>query len=404
MVNRRDVLRSIGMGAGVTAVSAGLPGLAFARTDSDAKFVLVVLRGAVDGLALAAPYGDGNYRKVRGELAIPDPGDSDGLLKLDGMFGLNPALTNVYESFLAGEATLVHAVASPYRERSHFDGQDLLESGATQVGGKRDGWLNRALSSFDSRMGEETAIALAPNTPLVLRGANSVTSWAPSKLPDADDSTLARLQRLYADDEFFSTRLQQALRSQDIAGEQMDMDKSGGRGNEGKQFGELMTSAARFLTTEGGPTIAVVELGGWDTHANQGSTTGALANRLGWLDTGLANLRNGLGAAWSETAIAVVTEFGRTVHVNGTRGTDHGTGTAALLMGGAIDGGNVIADWPGLGKSDLYAGRDLMPTTDLRSLFKTVLADHLGVPTSLIEHEVFPDSATARLIQDLIRT
>lgn len=404
MINRRDVLKSIGMGAGVSAMNAGMPGLALAKADSDAKFVLVVLRGAVDGLALAAPYGDGNYQKVRGELAIPAPGSNEGLLRLDGMFGLNPALTHVHESFLAGEATLVHAVASPYRERSHFDGQDLLESGATRVGGRRDGWLNRALSSFDSRLGEETAIALAPNTPLVLRGANSVTSWAPSKLPDADDRTLARLQRLYADDEFFSTRLRQALRSQDIAGEQMSMEKSGGRGNEGKQFGELMTAAARFLTTEGGPTIAVVELGGWDTHANQGSITGALANRLGWLDGGLANLRDGLDDAWDETVIAIVTEFGRTVHVNGTRGTDHGTGCAALLMGGAVDGGKVIADWPGLGKNDLYAGRDLLPTTDVRSLFKTVLAEHLGLPDSRLEQEVFPDSAAAGLIQGLIRT
>lgn len=404
MINRRDVLKSMGIGAGLTAIASGIPGVTFANSAGNSKFVLVVLRGAVDGLALAAPYGDGNYRKVRGELAIPNPGETDGLLKLDGLFGLNPALPGVHESFLAGQASIIHAVASPYRERSHFDGQDLLESGATTVGAARDGWLNRALASFDSRIGEETAIALAANTPLVLRGSNSVTSWAPSRLPDADESTLLRLQRLYADDEFFATRLQQALRSQEIAGDQMEMGKSGRRGNEAKQFGELMTSAARFLTTDGGPRIAVTELGGWDTHANQGSTSGALANRLRSLDTGLTNLRDGLSDQWDETVVAVVTEFGRTVHVNGTRGTDHGTGTAALLMGGAVAGGNVVADWPGLRNKDLYAGRDLMPTTDVRSVFKTVLAEHLGVAEALLERDVFPDSGSARMLQGLIKT
>jgi len=398
MFNRRVVLKSLGLGA----LAGSTPGLAFSSTATDARFVLVVLRGAVDGLALAAPYGDGNYKKVRGELAIPKPGRSDGLLKLDGMFGLNPALANVHQSFTAGDTTVVHAVASPYRERSHFDGQDMLENGATKVGGLRSGWLNRALTPLDSRIGDETAIALAQNTPLVLRGDNSVTSWARSKLPDADDSTLVRLERLYADDEFFATRLQQALRSQEIAGEQSKMSRSSRRGNEARQFADLMQSAARFLTTPGGPSIAVVELGGWDTHANQGATNGALANRLTALDTGLGKLRDGLGESWEQTVIAVVTEFGRTVRVNGTRGTDHGTATAALLMGGAVDGGKVITDWPGLGKSDLYAGRDLLPTTDIRSLFKGVLTDHLDLSLAFIEREVFPDSTIARPLQDLI--
>ena len=400
MLNRRDMLKSLGL----TAIVGGAPGLTFAAAETDARFVLIVLRGAVDGLALAAPYGDGNYKKVRGELAIPKPGSSDGLLLLDGMFGLNPSLTNVHQSFAAGDANIFHAIASPYRERSHFDGQDMLENGATRVGGLRSGWLNRALTPLDSRIGNETAIAMAQNTPLVLRGENSVTSWAPSDLPDADDSTLARLQRLYADDEFFSTRLQQALRSQEIAGEQSEMGTSSRRGNEAQQFGDLMKSTARFLTTPDGPSIAVVELGGWDTHANQGSTNGALANRLAALDTGIGNLRDGLDESWKQTVVAVVTEFGRTVRVNGTRGTDHGTGTAALLIGGAVNGGNVIADWPGLGKSDLYADRDLLPTADIRSLFKAVLADHLEIAPAFIDNEVFPDSATARPFRGLIKT
>lgn len=398
MTTRRELLKSLGL----TALVGGLPQLSLARAREDARFVLLVLRGAVDGLALAAPYGDGHYEKVRGELAIPGPGSSDGLLQLDGLFGLHPSLQTLHQSYVANEAIIAHAIASPYRERSHFDGQDMLESGAPRNGVARDGWLNRALAPFGSQLGSEVAIALAQNTPLVLRGDNSVTSWAPSRLPDADATTLERLQSLYAGDEFFATRLEQALRSQEIAG---GMTASGrNAGNAARQFAELMQSAARFLSTPNGPTIAVVELGGWDTHANQGAGNGQLANRFAALDSGLGRLRDGLGDHWSSTVVAVVTEFGRTVHVNGTRGTDHGTGTAAVLLGGAVNGGRVVADWPGLGTSDLYAGRDLMPTRDLRSLFKGLLADHLGLPQGYLDEVVFPDSATVAPMRDLIRS
>ena len=297
----------------------------------------------------------------------------------------------------------MHAIASPYRERSHFDGQDVLETGAGAVGGARDGWLNRALAPLGGVLGSESAIAMAQNTPLVLRGDQSVTSWAPSRLPDADESTLARLQDLYANDEFFATRLAQALRSQDIAAGQADMASGRGRGNNAQQFAATMSAAARFLTAADGPRIAVIEASGWDTHANQGATTGTLANRLAGLDAGITALRTELGEVWTNTVVAVVTEFGRTVRENGTRGTDHGTATAALLLGGAVDGGRVIADWPGLRASDLYEGRDLKPTADLRSLFKGVLIDHLALPHSLLERSVFPDSATAAPLERLIR-
>ncbi len=396
MTSRRDILKTLGLGA----VATGLPTITFAKTDTDANFVLVILRGAVDGLALAAPYGDNDYRRLRGELALPAPGEDHGALKLDGTFALHPSLRGIYENFQNEEALLVHAVASPYRDRSHFDGQDVLESGATSVGKLRDGWLNRALAALGGSIGNETAIAMAQNTPLVLRGDNSVTSWAPSQLPDTGDSTVHRLQDLYADDAFFATRLAQALKSQEIAG---NMGSSRRRGNEAEQFRLMMRSTARFLTAENGPQIAVLEIGGWDTHANQGSVSGALANRFSILDGGLTALRESLGAAWSDTVVAVVTEFGRTVKVNGTRGTDHGTATAALLVGGAVNGGHVIADWPGLKDSALQDGRDLKPTTDLRSVFKGVLAEHLLLPEAFIERSVFPDSGRARALRDIVR-
>ena len=396
MLTRRNMIKALGM----AAASYGAPRLALASAELDARFVLVVLRGAVDGLALAAPYGDGNYRRSRGELAIEAPGQTGGLLKLDGLFGLHPSLAVVHSLFTKREAAIIHAVASPYRQRSHFDGQDVLETGAPRVGASRDGWLNRALGSLDG--GSNLAIALAQNTPLVLRGDHAVTSWAPSRLPDADDSTIVRLQRLYAEDDFFASRLDQALKSQEIAEGIAGMAGSKPRGNEAQQFSELMQSAARFLTAPDGPRIAVVELGGWDTHANQGTSTGALANRFAALDDGLGKLHDGLDDAWEKTVVAVVTEFGRTAHVNGTRGTDHGTGTAAMLLGGAVRGGQVLADWPGLAKSQLYEQRDLRPTTDIRSVFKAVLRDHLRVSAGDIRSEVFPDSTSARALNDLI--
>lgn len=394
MLDRRRFLTAAGLGC----AAMSLPTLSLASTVSNKRLVLVILRGAMDGLSLAAPYADPDYARLRGELALPAPGRNGGVLPLDDGFGLHPAFETLHALYRDGEATIVHAVASPYRERSHFDGQDVLENGGSSVGLFRDGWLNRALEPLGGSLGDERAIALAQNTPLVLRGNNSVTSWAPSRLPDASDSTLDRLIDLYADDQFFSTRLTQALSSQEIA--------AGTDGMPGRQRGDAealrstASSVARFLTTEGGPSIAVIEIGGWDTHANQGASSGQLANRFAGLDGGLLELKQSLGDTWSDTVVAVVTEFGRTARVNGTRGTDHGTGTAAVLAGGAVDGGRVVTDWPGL--KDLYEDRDLRPTADIRSVFKSVLHDHMNLSSGFIDEHVFPDSHRAARMQDLI--
>ena len=399
MVSRRDLLKAAGIGA----IASGIPGLSLAGTDGEERFVLVILRGAADGLAVVPPYGDGNYRKVRGELALPAPGDDGGLLKLDGLFGLHPSLKGIHGEYRDERALIVHAVASPYRERSHFDGQDVLENGGAAVGVARDGWLNRSLLPLGSSLGDEVAIAMAQTTPLVLRGDNSVMSWAPSQMPDADDSTLRRLQAMYADDEFFATRLTQALEAQEIAAGESMMSGRQARGDNAQQTRAMAQATARFLTADDGPRIAVIEAGGWDTHANQGTTGGALANRLEALDEGLMALRDGLGDTWSKTVVAVVTEFGRTVAVNGTRGTDHGTASAAILLGGAVNGGRVVADWPGLRQSDLHQGRDLKPTTDMRSLFKGVLSEHLSISANLLNEKVFPDSTVAPRLTGLVR-
>lgn len=395
IIDRRTFVISSLLGG----ASAFLPRVPLAATKTDARFVLVILRGALDGLGAVPAYGDGNYASKRGQLAITAPTQ-----KLDGLFALNPAMTHLYERYQQKELIVFHAVASPYRERSHFDGQDLLENGMPQLKGERDGWLNRALPilpASKARSTDKLALALAQNVPLVLRGDAAVNSWAPSRLPNADADTLERIADLYSTDEYFASRLQSALAADGIAGEGMNAMQ--GKRDPLNGFSAVTSAAGKFLAASDGPRVAVIEVGGWDTHANQGAEQGQLANRLRALDQGLEGLRTSLGSAWKDTAMLVVTEFGRTVAVNGTRGTDHGTATCAFLLGGAVQGGRVIADWPGLASSDLYQQRDLKPTRDLRSVFKGVLAGHLGATESDLETKVFPESHSASTLEGLIR-
>jgi uncharacterized protein (DUF1501 family) len=381
------------------AATAFLPRIPLAAAKADARFVLVILRGALDGLGAVPAYGDGNYASKRGQLAITAPTQ-----KLDGMFALHPSMTHLYERYQQKELIVFHAVASPYRERSHFDGQDLLENGMSQLKGERDGWLNRALPALPAtktRSSDKVALALAQNVPLVLRGDAAVNSWAPSRLPNTDADTLERIADLYSTDEYFASRLQSALAADGIAGEGMNAMQ--GKRDPLNGFSAVTSAAGKFLAASDGPRVAVIEVGGWDTHANQGAEQGQLANRLRALDQGLEGLRTSLGSAWKDTAMLVVTEFGRTVAVNGTRGTDHGTATCSFLTGGAVAGGRIIADWPGLATSDLYQQRDLKPTRDLRSVFKGVLAEHLGATESDLETKVFPGSSAAAPLDGLIR-
>ncbi|MEE8093606.1 MAG: DUF1501 domain-containing protein [Gammaproteobacteria bacterium] len=395
MTNRRQFLA----GSTQLAVLAGFPGLALSEEAADARLVLVILRGGLDGLAAVVPYGESRYRGVRGDLAVDSPGQTNGLLKLDGLFGLHPSLGTMHEFYRAGELAVVHAVATPYRERSHFDGQNVLENGSDSPGALRDGWLNRAVGRADDDAG---AIALSQNIPLVLRGDASVTSWAPSRLPETDDDTLARLAELYADDPHLAGRLQEALEARAIARQMGGRSRRPAGGQS--QLGPVAMAAGRFLSAPDGPRIAVLEAGGWDTHANQGAGQGLLANRLGGLDAGLATLKRELGGYWQNTVVVIATEFGRTVAVNGTRGTDHGTGGCAFIAGGAVRGGRVIADWPGLAQRDLYEGRDLKPTTDLRAVFKGILTEHLGAEIAQLDRDVFPDSANIAPLEGLVET
>jgi uncharacterized protein (DUF1501 family) len=391
--------RAFVSGALAAGAAAMLPRCVFADAATDARFVLVILRGALDGLAAVPAYGDGAYASKRGALAITAP-----QLKLDGMFALNPSLPQLHERFQSKELIVFHAVASPYRERSHFDGQDLLENGTSVPKSAHDGWLNRALPLLPEakqRATDRVALALAQNVPLVLRGDARVGSWAPSRLPDTDSDTLQRIADLYSTDEYFASRLQSALAADSVVGEGEGM--GAGRRDPLNALNTVAAAAGKFLAAADGPRIAVLEATGWDTHANQGAERGQLANRLRGLDQALSSLRTGLAGAWARSAVLVVTEFGRTVAVNGTGGTDHGTATCAFLVGGAVAGGRVVADWPGLASSALYEGRDLRPTLDLRSVMKSALALHLGAAESGIEERVFPGSRAARPLDDLFK-
>jgi len=404
-IPRRDFLRLGTLAAGGAFLTTRL---AFAGAGNrQGRLVLVILRGALDGLAAVPPYGDPDYANLRREVALQAPGAAGGALPLDGFFGLHPALSFLGQSYAARELIVFHAAASPYRERSHFDGQDVLENGSLQPHALQSGWLNRALAQLPGARPHEAGVALGQNVPLVMRGPAEVTSWSPSKLAALDEDTLARLTELYATDRLLSVRLADATAADALVAGDGDLQMQGAAGVPAAayaaRYAQLVKAAAGFLRQQDGPRVAVFDTTGWDTHANEGGAQGQLAGRLKALDAGLAQLKDALGPAWSDTAVLLVTEFGRTAAVNGTRGTDHGTGAAALLVGGAVAGGRVVADWPGLSQRALYQGRDLNATLDLRAVFKGVLGEHLGVAQRALEEQVFPDSAAAKALRGLTR-
>ena len=341
---RRDILRA-SLAAGIAA-SGGLLAsrVSLAAPDSgDNRFVFVLLRGALDGLAAVPPVGDPDYARLRGGL---DLSGAASLHRLEGLFALHPSLQFLAEQWNSKQLAVIHAVATPYRERSHFDAQDVLETGFARPHAAQSGWLNRALAGMPGRGGAERnmGVALGANTPLVMRGPTEVASWSPGRMPDLESDTLQRIADLYADDRLLSQRLADALEADAIAtsaqGDAMGAaarnDGSAAARNAGAQVEKTARATAEFLSRPDGPRVAVFETTGWDTHANQGADEGVLALRLRALDAGLRGLRDALGTAWKNTVVLVATEFGRTAAINGTRGTDHGTGAAAFLLGGAV--------------------------------------------------------------------
>jgi uncharacterized protein (DUF1501 family) len=416
IINRRHTLAGLGAGALWTVLA---PGFAHAQVETDRRFLFIFLRGGMDGLSAAPAYGDPAFAAQRGVLADPKPGDGTPFdtLKLDGFFGLHRDLKGMHSLYQAGELLPIHAVCHDYRDRSHFDAQDAFDRGSLDKSVKT-GWLNRTLqalpTAYKSGRGD-VGMGLGPTLSMSLRGEEAVGSWSPPTAPKADPDTLERLAKLYQADARMGPVLSRGLAAQSL-GETMDSMGMGGSKGFGNsiQFQEYAKAAATFLSAADGPRVVTIDFGNWDSHANQnqqvergpanGNYGGQFAEMYLGLDRGIMALKQGMTPeAWAQTVVLMVTEFGRTVHVNGTGGTDHGTGGACFLLGGAVKGNRVIADWPGLGAANLLDQRDLRPTTDLRAIAKGVLRDHMRVADNALATSIFPNSGSVRPIDGLIR-
>ncbi len=364
------------------------PRLALAAANTERRLVFIILRGAMDGLAAIPPRDTARLRQLRGALVdVQEQFGAPPMLTSD--FAAHPALKNFAGMFAAGEASVVHAAASPYRERSHFDAQNILETAGNAAYALKDGWLNRLLPLLPPA---PPPIALAATVPALLQGAAPATSFAPSRLPDASEALKARVAALYEGDTMLHRLWSEAMATEAMASAAM-AGAADGPGNPPA----LAATAAKLLAGPAGPRIAVLDIGGWDTHAGQAQR---LANQLRQLDNVFAALKTGLGLAWSDTLVIAATEFGRTVAANGTGGTDHGTASAVLLAGGRVAGGKVHGDWPGL--SRLFEDRDLMPTTSLNAVFAGAAAGLFGLDPELVTRTAF-GAAPAAAMGGLVR-
>lgn len=385
------------------------------------KLVVIICRGGQDGLSVSPPVGDPAYAALRGAIAIPGFNQPGGALKLDQTFGLHPAMTSVYALAQKGEARIAPAVATPDRERSHFEAQDVLENGGSVAYGAATGWLNRTLQAMGPTSGVK-AISVASTAPLILRGPVETASWSPGRGVEPDHRLPGILQDLYANDPVLGPALATGLATEGMAKAAMaqvngqmtvaiadDSRVTAG----GPAIGPLLKKGlpearrlgltlAAFMTAPDGKQVAAVSIDNFDTHANQGASQGQLATRLAYLDAFIDGLQSGLGLAWRDSVVITATEFGRTARVNGTNGTDHGTASTTLVLGGAIKRGGIIGDWPTLRAASLFENRDTAPTLDIRALFKGVLRDHLGVAQADLNTRVFPDSASIAPAVNLI--
>jgi uncharacterized protein (DUF1501 family) len=387
--------------------------------------VVVICRGGMDGLSVSPPVGDSNYSALRGAIAIP----ADQALPLDGTFSLHPALSSVHALATKGQVRIAPAVATSDRERSHFEAQDVLETGAAGVYATTSGWLNRSLAALAPQRKVE-ALSVGATAPLILRGPIQTASWSPGQGTNTQARLPTLLQDLYKNDALLGPAFASGLETQAMAQAAMTglaaappadatmqpasmaADTPAGappgaaalaaaqrQGREAAR--KLGASLAGFMTQPNGPQIAAVSLDGFDTHANQGAAQGQLATRLAYLDAVLDGLSSGLGRDWNDTVV-VATEFGRTAHVNGTGGTDHGTGSTAIVLGGALTRGGIVGDWPTLKQNALFENRDTAPALDMRGLFKGVLAEHIGVDRKALDTTVFPDSANVAPVTGLV--
>ena len=405
-LSRRGLLATAA-GFGLSLQLLAVPAVAADSALNRKKVIVVICRGGMDGLSVAPPVGDSDYRSLRGGLAL-----NDTALPLDGTFALHPQLTAVHALAKAGEARIVPAIATPDRARSHFEAQDVLETGAPGVYSTTSGWLNRTVETLSAHRRID-ALSVGPTAPLILRGKVQTASWSPGRSVDAEARLPTLLQDLYRNDPLLGPALARGLATETMAkdataglsgGSPAAMAGGGKGGGAQAQQGReaartLGQSLAGFMNEPGGPTVAAISLDGFDSHANQ---AGLLNQRLAYLDAVLDGVHTGLGPEWKNTVVLVATEFGRTARANGTGGTDHGTGSTALILGGALKPGGIVGDWPTLKAQALYESRDVAPTLDMRGLFKGVLAEHMGVDRAALDATVFPGSAAAKPVLGLV--
>jgi len=398
ILRRREFLRAAAAVAASQIVAA--PGLALAPASGDKRFVVVLLRGGMDGLAAIAPYGDLTYNRMRGSLALDPPGRNGGLLRLDDQFGLHPGLSSLWKPFKSGDLLPIHAVGVA-RSRSHFRSQDILELGTANSKNTLDGWLNRLLQ-YQDHYDAGSAVAISRTVPKILRGSAAVGTLSSQILPAAETHFVQAVQAIYREDTLFGPALLQGVRLR------AEMDRlqmvnplvPGRRWN----FAQSAAVAGALLSSPIGPRIAVLQSGGWDTHGGQGTVGGRIGNLFAGLNGAMINLRTALAGAWDQSVVLIVSEFGRTISPNGSAGTDHGSGGLFLAYGGAVNGGNVLTDWPGLTGRASRNGADLRPTIEARAIFKGVLQSHLKVDGNALDEFIFPNSRTIRPLTNLIRS
>lgn len=381
MHRRRFLNIALGAACSAAAMPAITP-MSFASAPGEKRFVAIILRGAMDGLDVVQPYGDPLLAKLRQSIFA---GREKEAQDLDGFYALHPALAPLLPMWAAGEMGFAQAVSTPYRDkRSHFDGQEILEAGTNDQSmpyGVASGWLNRLLPMLPGAA-MQTAFAVGIDNMSILNGDADHASWAPEVRFSVTPQAESLLRRLYESDPPFHSASETAIAlSAMTGGEQAIMQAS-----EKKSAAATLASfTAAQLNAE--TRIAAFSLAGWDTHQGQ---VGGIRRALGQLSDALMILKRDLGRNWENTVVMAMTEFGRTARENGTQGTDHGTGGLMIMAGGALRGGRVYGDWPGLDEGDLYAGRDLMPTADVRAYAGAALSGLFGVPASAVESTIFP--------------
>lgn len=411
-MERRDFLKNIALGtSGLLFLgSNGWAAKAVSDEKNRKRLVVIFLRGAVDGLNVIVPYSETAYYSNRPTIAIPRPGENGGVLPLDNHFGLHPVLSAIMPLWEQRTLAFVHASGSADSSRSHFDAQDYMETGTPGAKTTPDGWLNRLLDVLPGTHSATQGISIGPTLPRILSGKVATTNFSLKQagtraIPLDRPEIQAAFDRLYTGNDPLSVAYREgqsarkALRAQIT--EEMNMSDRGapspvGFAGEAQKLGRLI---ARDSTIK----VAFVALGGWDTHINQGSSTGQLANRLTGLGETLSALVKGLGDAYSDTAIIVMSEFGRTAHENGNTGTDHGHGNVMWVAGGKVSGGKIYGDWPGISGNELYEGRDLAITTDFRQVLSSILEAQFGLTLSQL-NKVIPNAPKAnQALRELVR-